>query len=1004
MMRSFRTGEGGRIDRSKPIGFTFDGKTYAGFAGDTLASALLANGVHLVARSFKYHRPRGIFSAGAEEPNALVRVGDGARALPNTRATQVELYEGLAAYSQNNWPSLRFDAGAAANLFSRLLPAGFYYKTFMRPKRMWQWYERRIRRAAGMGRAPDAPDPDLYDKRHAHCDVLIVGGGPAGLSAALAAGQTGARVILADEQSEFGGTLLGETGKLGGASAADWAADAVAELSAMPEVRLLPRATVFGYYDHNYLGIAERVADHLPEPPAGTPRQRLWKVRAKQVVLAAGSHERPLVFADNDRPGIMLAGAARSYLNRYGVRAGSRVLIFTNNDSAYPLAVDLAAAGGDVAAVVDLRPAASQHPAAWRMDELKIEVLRGYAVAGTKGRLRLKSATVMALNADGNEVTGGAREIACDAIAMSGGWSPAVHLFSQSRGALEYDEVLAAFVPGRAAQATRSAGACNGSFDLHRCFLEGFDAGKAAAADAGFTAEDEQRPLPAATQAKPGPVRMINPVPSIRPVGQGPKHFVDFQNDVTAADIGLAAREGYASVEHTKRYTTTGMGTDQGKTSSLNALGLLADQLALAIPDVGTTTFRPPYTPVTFGALAGRDIGELYAPLRRTPMQRWHEDAGAAFEDVGQWKRPFYYPRRSETKEQAVRREVLAVRNSVGILDASTLGKIDIKGPDAAALLDWVYTNDWARLGAGRCRYGVMCREDGMVLDDGVTARLGEEHFLMHTTSGNAERVAAWLEEWLQTEWPTMRARCTVVTEHYATAAVAGPNARRLLTALAAGIDLSNAAFPHMSVREGAVAGIPARVFRVSYTGELSYEINVKARHGLTLWRALLTAGERFGVMPFGTEAMHVLRAEKGYIMVGQETDGTVTPLDLGMERAISTRKDFLGKRSLSRADMTKPDRKQLVGLLTEDPDDVLPEGAHIVADEGEKPPLQAQGHVTSSYYSPTLGRSIALALLRGGRAQLGRQVFVPREDGGSSAATVVDPAFYDPKGARLHG
>jgi sarcosine oxidase subunit alpha len=727
-------------------------------------------------------------------------------------------------------------------------------------------------------------------------------------------------------------------------------------------------------------------------------------VRAKQVVLATGSHERPLVFAGNDRPGIMLAGAVRTYLNRYGVRAGSRVLIVTNNDSAYPLAVDLAAAGGDVAAVVDLRATASQHPAAWRMEELRIDVLRGHAVVGTKGRLRLTSASVMPLRITGDGVTGAAREIVCDAIAMSGGWSPAIHLFSQSKGQIDYDSELAAFVPGRAAQAVRPAGACAGRFDLSRCFLDGFEAGKAAAADAGFAAEGAMRPLPAAREIGPGPIRIVNPVPSTRPVGQGQKHFVDFQNDVTAADIALAAREGYGAVEHAKRYTTAGMGTDQGKTSNLNALDLLAAQQSLAIPEVGTTTFRPPYTPVTFGALAGRDIGALYQPIRRTPMQRWHEDAGAVFEDVGQWRRPYYYPRAGEAKDRAVAREVLAVRQGVGLLDASTLGKIDIKGLDAALLLDWVYTNDWARLGVGRCRYGVMCREDGMVLDDGVTARLGEAHYLMHTTTGNAERVAAWLEEWLQTEWPEMRVRCTVVTERYATAAVAGPFARRLLAALGSDIDFDGAAFPHMAVREGAVAGIPARVFRVSYTGELSYEVNVPARCGLSLWQALLTAGEPFGATPFGTEAMHVLRAEKGYIMVGQETDGTVTPLDLGMARAISTRKDFLGKRSLSRADMVKPDRRQLVGLLTEDPDEVLPEGAQIAAEYRPNRPMTSLGHVTSSYLSPTLGRSIALALLAGGRGRTGETVTLPLEGNRAAKAKVVAPVFYDPEGARLHG
>ena len=996
MTGGFRTAEGGRIDRDRRIRFAFDGKFYEGFPGDTLASALLANDIHLVARSFKYHRPRGILASGAEEPNALVQIGAGVRAQPNTRATQVELYDGLEAFSQNNWPSLTTDFGALSDTCSRLLPAGFYYKTFMRPKRLWEWYEGHIRRVAGVGRAPEEPDADIYDKRHLHCDVLVCGGGPAGLSAALAAGRTGARVVLADEQNEVGGALLGGAETLDDDPAMDWVKQAEAELESLTETELLPRSTTFGLYDHGYAAIVERVSDHLPAPAAHAPRQRLWKIRAKQIVLATGAHERPLVFADNDRPGIMLAGAARTYLNRYGVLVGKRVLLFTNNDSAYDYALDLVSAGGDIAAVVDLRPEPSTHPSARRIAELQVEILRGWAVVATKGRGRLRSVKVAALNAAGDAVTGAPREIVCDALAMSGGWSPAVHLHSQIKGGLRYDEALAAFTPDRDLKTFRSAGSCNGAFTLGGCLAQGAQAGKEAAAEAGCAAARQSSALPRSKDADIGPIRTIAAIPSTRPIGQGAKHFVDFQNDVTAADLGLAVREGYVSVEHAKRYTTTGMGTDQGKTSNVNALHLLSRHLDVPPPSVGATTFRPPYTPVAFGALAGRDIGPFHQPIRRTPIQSWHETQGAVFEDVGQWRRPYYYPKAGEGKADAVRREVLAVRKSVGILDASTLGKIDIEGPDAATLLDRIYTNNWSRLGVGRCRYGLMCGEDGMVFDDGVTVRLGERHFLMHTTSGNAERVFAWLEEWLQTEWPDLKVHCTSVTEHYANVTIAGPESRRLLAGLTTDLDLSDEAFPHMSVREGRVAGFPARILRASYTGERSYEVNVPANCGMALWQAAMMAGAQYGVTPYGTEAMHVLRAEKGFILIGQETDGTVTPLDLGMDWAVSTRKDFLGKRSLSRADMQKPDRKQLVGLIAQNPADIPPEGAAIVEPVRSKTPAKAIGHVTSSYYSPTYEHAIALALVRGGRARHGQTVGISFEDGRIVEAQVSGPDFGD--------
>jgi len=1002
MTDRYRTSSGRLIDRDSPLAFSFDGRRLKGYAGDTLASALLADGTHLMARSFKYHRPRGVLTAGAEEPSALVTVGEGGRATPNLRATQVELFDGLVARSQNNWPRLDFDLQAASNAAARLLPAGFYYKTFMWPANFWPFYERIIRRMAGMGRAPDATDPDRYDKKHHHCDVLVVGAGPAGLAAALAAGRAGARVVIADEGAALGGELLSGDAGIEDASATDWVRNTLEELESLPETKILPRTTIFGYYDDNHLAGLERVGDHLAAPPPGKPRQRLWTIRAREVVLAAGAHERPLVFRDNDRPGIMLAGATRSYLNRQGVRIGERVVVFTGNDGAYRTAIDLAAAGSSVT-IVDLRETADG-TLATKARSAGVEIVAGHAIVATEGRRRLSAIEIMQLNQSGQAVTGAARRIECDALAMSGGWNPSLHLFSQSGGEILYDAELAAFRPGRPNQSARPVGGANGDFALAACLANGHDAGVEAANKTGYSGNAGNSPK-AGGETTEEPARTIWLVPSSTPIGKGGKHFVDFQNDVTAADIELAAREGFQSVEHMKRYTTAGMGTDQGKTGNVNALALLARARGCEIEEVGVTTFRPPYTPITFGALAGRDLGPILAdPLRKTPIDAWHELAGAEFELVGQWRRPFYYPKSGEGKWDAVHREIRGVRESVGILDATTLGKIEIEGPDAATLLNWVYTNNWESLKPGRCRYGLMCGEDGMVFDDGVTACLADDRYLMHTTTGNAARVLDWLEEWLQTEWPDLRVYCASATEKYATVNLAGPNARRLLEDLSDGLDLSNEAFPFMSWREGEVAGIPARIFRVSFTGELSYEVNVPASFGRALWTACITAGEKYAITPFGTEALHVLRAEKGYIAVGQDTDGTVTPIDLGMAGLVSKRKDFLGKRSLARADMVVPGRRHLVGLLTGDPEEVLPEGAHIVETVLARPPMTTLGHVTSSYYSPTIGRSIALAMLADGRERIGEPVRMPIEDGRVVSATVTHPIFFDPEGERFRG
>jgi sarcosine oxidase subunit alpha len=997
---------GARILRNQPIAFTFDGKAFEGFAGDTLASALLASGVRLIGRSFKYGRPRGIIGHGAEEPNALVQVERGAITVPNLKATQVELYEGLNAFSTTGWPSLDVDLKSVLGRAARFMPAGFYYKTFMAPAKMWPLYEGVIRRAAGYGRAPAEPDPEYYDHLHHHPDVLVIGAGACGIWAALIAARAGLRVMLVDEQAEMGGWLLSEhDAVLDRFAGPAWLRSSLAELDQMPNVTRLARTTAFAMHDANLVHAVELRQDHIA-PAARNPeqpRQRMHKIRARQVVLATGAIERPLVFGNNDLPGVMTAAAGQTYLNRYAVRAGQRVLLMTSNDWAYGAAMHLAQAGAAVS-VADTRADGALAARARAAADAGVEILNGYGIAHAIGGRSVSGAQLVRLDPGKNIAIGAGPSIACDLLLSSGGQSPNVHLFCHNGSRPGWDEGKLAFVaPQQGRAGIVCAGSVVGEFGLQAALAQTsavimqLCATLGRAGSATTPVVDGIR-LPADS----APARRIFRVPDGKREGHGAKAFVDFQNDVAASDIELAVRENYRSIEHVKRYTGLGFGTDQGKLSNVNGFAITADALGISIAEVGTTTYRPAYTPVAFGALAGSMVGDTFDPTRYAPAQAAHSGRGARFEVVGQWMRPWYFPQAGENLRAAVDREALATRNSVGMMDASTLGKIDIRGPDAREFLNRVYSNAWSQLAPGKCRYGLMLDENGMVMDDGVTACLSEGHFLMTTTTGGAARVLGWLEKWLQTEWPELRVYLSSVTDHWSTSAVVGPKSRAVLEKLCTDIDLAPDAFKFMDCRVGTVAGVPARVFRISFSGELSYEVNVEASYGHYMWETLMGAGAEFGITPYGTETMHVLRAEKGFIIVGQDTDGSVSPIDLGMGWAVSMKKafPFLGKRSLARADTARGDRKQLVGLMTEDPATVLAEGAQIVAGASPRPGQPSVGHVTSSYHSAFLGRSIAMALVEAGAARLG-EVLYAWAGGKLSAAKIVSPVFIDPEGKR---
>jgi len=1000
---STRLSKGGRlIDRSKSVEFTFDGKRLNGYEGDTLASALLANNQRLVGRSFKYHRPRGIVASGPEEPNALVGLGAGSKFEPNQRATTTELFAGLHSKSQNAWPSLEFDIGGINRIMSRVFPAGFYYKTFIFPRFAWKHiFEPFIRKAAGLGAAPTEKDADKYEYFYAHVDVLIIGGGSSGLAAALEVGRSGAKVLVLEQKNTWGGRAPVDGVVIDNEKSEEWINKALAELESMPNVSLKNRTMGAGVYDHGWATGYESLTDHMPSKVG--PRQRLWRIRATRILTTTGAIERPLSFAGNDLPGVMLAGSVRDYIVDFGTSCGDIMVLATNNDDAYRTAIAQCEVGLKVAIILDARSnVTGELPNKARSMGIRVET--GMAISKVKGSKGVSGVSICLQAGEGIPI----EEIKCDVVAMSGGWSPIVHLWSHCGGKLNWDNDNAMFRPDADRPPLGAdgsgfvivGGSANGYLKADDSIKDAISQGKIVAKQVGFK-PIKSKNITVDVEAE-AEIEQIWQMPQGMSVKLQAKTFLDYQNDVKVSDVRLAAREGYESVEHTKRYTTLGMATDQGKLSNINGLAILADSLNAEIPNVGTTTFRPPYHPISMGSIAGDARGELFKPIRKSPIHNWIEANGGFFEPVADWRRPYCFQQNDEPVKDAVKREILNTRTNVGLLDASTLGKIIVKGPDAGKFLDMLYTNLMSNLKIGHCRYGLMCTENGFLSDDGVVARLDENTYLCHTTSGGSDRIHAWMEEWLQTEWWDWKVYTANVTEQYAQIAVVGPNSRKLLEKLG-GMDVSSEALPFMRFTEGTLGGIKVRPFRISFSGELSYEIAVSASDGQAFWNICMEAGKEFGIQPYGTECLHVMRAEKGFIMIGDETDGTVIPQDLNMQWAISKKKDdFLGKRAHLRSHMSDPSRWKLVGLKTVDPNVIIPDGAYAtdgkIRDSGVKNMI---GRVTSTYFSPTLNRSIAMGLVEFGPDRMGEIIDFPTLDGKIIKAEICNQVFLDPEGER---